>query len=740
MVVLAGLRRLWTGSGARRASRRRAAALTAAADAARDVGDCMRAAEAYGAVAALLPDRLDLRVQQANMLKDAGRLTEAERAYRAVLERDPRNADAHLQLGHMLKRAGRAAEALEAYETALSLDPGCEGARRELVEAGRWRAQAARAEAVARGEAVDPTAALVLEIEALSRRLDALRAALPEAARLRHVPAALYPLWRERCAAPMPPPAPEGAPRIAILLDGARSDAAAAERLVAAAQAQRDPAWTLLAFGSGAEAAARRAAVADPRVRWTPDLDPAAFGPDDWALLLEQEAEPHPDAVGWLRWAAATGRAQALVADFERMEGGAPVEGRLRGVPDPDALLAGADWPEAIALPALLLAAAPSGDEAPAFERAADALLRLAEDGRAGHIPAPLARGAGPDAGARAAAAAARTARALAARAPGVAAAPSTRHPGVLRVEWPAPAARIEVIIPTRDNGPDLEALVDSLLTLAARPALLRITVLDNGGGMAGAALARVAARGAQVRDAPGPFHWTAMNAEAAARSDADLLVFANDDMRMLSAGWDARLAAQLARPGIGVVGARLLYPDGAVQHAGVLTGWRGGVIHDGLVAPAEDFGPGRRWRAPRRASAIDGAFLATSRALFERLGGFELRLAICFSDVDYCLRARAAGLAALYDPEIELIHHESRSRGQETGDPARVARADAEMALLTARWGAALAQDPSANPHYADFGRPFQHLALPSRARLEAHARLACSGAPWAATAAQGV
>jgi GT2 family glycosyltransferase len=100
------------------------------------------------------------------------------------------------------------------------------------------------------------------------------------------------------------------------------------------------------------------------------------------------------------------------------------------------------------------------------------------------------------------------------------------------------------------------------------------------------------------------PFSWSRLNNRAVAVVDRPLLVFCNDDIVMLSEGWDELLRGLLDRPEIGAVGARLLYPDDTVQHAGMLFGWRGATIHDGLYESRWEPGPVGRWQVTRTVGA----------------------------------------------------------------------------------------------------------------------------------------
>src|SRR5262249_18723464 len=154
----------------------------------------------------------------------------------------------------------------------------------------------------------------------------------------------------------------------------------------------------------------------------------------------------------------------------------------------------------------------------------------------------------------------------------------------------------------------------------AERPEALHVMIVDN--GSRDRATLRIlktlaAEPWARVERIDESFNWSRLNNRAVDLSDEPLIVFANDDMVMLSDNWDRQLRGLLARPEVGAVGARLLYPDGTVQHAGILFDWQGLAIHDGLYEPHANAGPCGRWHVPRAVSAVDGAFLALRRETF---------------------------------------------------------------------------------------------------------------------------
>lgn len=272
----------------------------------------------------------------------------------------------------------------------------------------------------------------------------------------------------------------------------------------------------------------------------------------------------------------------------------------------------------------------------------------------------------------------------------------------------------IRVIIPTRDLPDLLERMVESLFRHAMHPEHIRVTILDNRSQEAAsrACLDRLSARteiDVLLYDAP--FNWSRMNNIASSVSVEPILVFANNDMEMLSDGWDHRLSGQMSRADVGIVGARLLYPDGGLQHAGMLMGLAdGSPVHAGVFAAAFDAATDLRYDHVQSVSAVTGAFMAVTRSHFEELGGFDAEnFAIAYNDVDLCLASRSLGRKILYDPGIELIHYESRTRGF-NDSRGKIAWDQGELRALYQKWGAALKQNPGLSPWWAETG-PYRSL-----------------------------
>jgi len=158
-----------------------------------------------------------------------------------------------------------------------------------------------------------------------------------------------------------------------------------------------------------------------------------------------------------------------------------------------------------------------------------------------------------------------------------------------------------------------------------------------------------------------GPFNFAAMNNAATGQSRYPVLLFLNDDIVALRDGWAQAMLVQAVRPEVGIVGAKLLYPSGAIQHAGIVTGMGQGTAHAGRGIFRSDLWP---WLdLTRDVSAVTGACMAVRRDVFRELGGFDERFPVNYNDVDLCLRARETGYRVLIETAAVLRHDEARTR-----------------------------------------------------------------------------
>lgn len=182
-----------------------------------------------------------------------------------------------------------------------------------------------------------------------------------------------------------------------------------------------------------------------------------------------------------------------------------------------------------------------------------------------------------------------------------------------------------------------------------------------------------------------------------------DYLLLLNNDTEIITPNWIELMLGICSQPNVGIVGARLLYPDDTVQHAGVnVTGIVAG--HIGRDLPKDNWGYFALLDAQRELSAVTAACMMTRRSTFERADGFTEDLQVAFNDVDYCLKVRELGEKVIYSPEIELYHYESVSRGQDTVSVEKQIRFQREIAYMRNRWAERyVLGDPYWNPNFAD-------------------------------------
>lgn len=262
-----------------------------------------------------------------------------------------------------------------------------------------------------------------------------------------------------------------------------------------------------------------------------------------------------------------------------------------------------------------------------------------------------------------------------------------------------AEPATVSIVIPTRDRVELLRPCIESILADTDYPAgRYEIIVVDNGSRKpeTAAYFRDVESRGVRIVPAPGPFNFSGINNRGVAASTAEILVFLNNDTTVKRPDWLNALVAYARQPGIGAVGAQLLFPDDTVQHGGVVLGVHGVGIHRHGGVPVERIAGSD---VTREMSAVTGACLAMRRALFLELGGFDPSFEVNFNDTKLCVQAVAAGLRNIYVAEPLLYHHESKSRGY-NDSPAKQNRLYREAAALIAQAPRWFRDDPAYSPN----------------------------------------
>ncbi len=269
-----------------------------------------------------------------------------------------------------------------------------------------------------------------------------------------------------------------------------------------------------------------------------------------------------------------------------------------------------------------------------------------------------------------------------------------------VRYDVPDPAPLVSVIIPTRDHPELLGPCMEGLLHHTDYPRL-ELLIVDNGtvDPEALAMLDRLAGdpRVTVLRDTR-PFNWAALNNQAARRATGALLLLLNNDIAVLQPDWLSELVGQAVQPGVGAVGAKLLYPDGRIQHAGITTDMRGFPRHPFRYAPGDDTGAFGELAHAHDVWGVTGACMAIPRDVFFAVGGLNEAFASSYNDVDFCLRLTANGYRIVWTPWSVLEHRELASRPADHS-PERRAAAAAELHRLQADWGAFVQSDPTLHP-----------------------------------------
>ena len=214
------------------------------------------------------------------------------------------------------------------------------------------------------------------------------------------------------------------------------------------------------------------------------------------------------------------------------------------------------------------------------------------------------------------------------------------------------------------------------------------------------------------------PFNFAWVNNWASAQASGSILCFMNDDVRVETADWLETLIARISLDGVGAVGPVMCYPDGTIQHGGVILGPGGVADHAHRHLPRGHGGYFGRAELDQDLSCVTAGCMVIRRDVFEAIGGFDERFEIAFNDVDLCLRVRHAGWRIMWTPSAMLYHYESASLGRHDG-PERAAKFAEEVKLMRDLWEPLLDNDPFYNPNLSlNTGEIFS-LAFPPRRKM---------------------
>ncbi len=275
---------------------------------------------------------------------------------------------------------------------------------------------------------------------------------------------------------------------------------------------------------------------------------------------------------------------------------------------------------------------------------------------------------------------------------------------GTIRVKYPliTPPPLVSLIIPTRNGLELLKRCVDSILNKTSYQAF-EILIIDNESDDPATLdyFDALATQGlARIIEYPYPFNYADMNNMAVDHAQGELIGLLNNDLEVINEDWLTELVSHAIRPEVGIVGARLWYPNDTLQHGGVLLGIGGVAGHAHKGFPRGHVGYAGRAALIQNFSAVTGACMVMRKAVFRQVGGLNAEhLTVALNDVDLCLKIHCSNLRCVWTPFSELYHHESASRGYED-TPEKVARYEKERIYMKETWPQFLIADPAYSPN----------------------------------------
>lgn len=280
-------------------------------------------------------------------------------------------------------------------------------------------------------------------------------------------------------------------------------------------------------------------------------------------------------------------------------------------------------------------------------------------------------------------------------------------EPGLLdtqRVRYTIPESppMVSLIIPTRDRVELLSQAVDAVLNKTDYQPV-EIIIVDNGSAEQATHdyFKRIEKeKTVRILPFPGTFNYSAMINHAVDQATGDYLCLFNNDIDAIHADWLNEMMAHAMQKKAGAVGAKLLYADKRIQHAGVVLGMKGVAGHVFKFMRHDQPGYQARLQSAQQWLAVTAACLVVAKKKFMEVGGFDTEnLKVAFNDVDFCMKLHTAGYRNIYTPYAELFHLESASRGVDM-TPKQQARATSERDYLAQKWQAFIENDPFHSPN----------------------------------------
>jgi GT2 family glycosyltransferase/SAM-dependent methyltransferase len=261
----------------------------------------------------------------------------------------------------------------------------------------------------------------------------------------------------------------------------------------------------------------------------------------------------------------------------------------------------------------------------------------------------------------------------------------------------------VSIIVPTKDQLPILNGLLDSLLSKTTYLNYELLVVDNNTEEPAARAyldgIERLNSNQLRLLRYPHPFNYSAINNFAVAQARGEYLILLNNDTAVLHGDWIEALLNHAQRPEVGIVGAKLHYPDGRIQHGGVVLGLRGPADHPFIGQPMESDGYMHRLRVDQNYTAVTAACLMIRKSVYEQVGGLdEQDFKVSYNDVDLCLKVHKAGYLTVWTPYARLMHvgSVSQSKVDKTAQDAKQKRFQGEQSAMYRKWLGQLARDPA--------------------------------------------
>lgn len=260
----------------------------------------------------------------------------------------------------------------------------------------------------------------------------------------------------------------------------------------------------------------------------------------------------------------------------------------------------------------------------------------------------------------------------------------------------------VSILIPNKDHAADLKKCMDSIEEKSTYRNFEFIIVENNSTEEETFAYYKEIEKRDNVRVLyyKEDFNYSRINNFGAKEANGEYVLLLNNDTEMIEPDSIKEMLDVCMRPDVGIVGAKLLYEDNTIQHAGVIIGFGGVAGHAFIGQDRDDNGYFSRIISVQNLSAVTAACLMVRRSVFDEVEGLNEEFKVAFNDIDFCLKVRKAGYLVVYNPYAQFYHYESKSRGQEDSAD-KVARFQQEIGLFGERWGELLEHgDPYYNPN----------------------------------------